>query len=239
MENSASYQDPIDFPFLKALQQKAMTKQLIELNNEDCINAYNVPSQSEYRNLVAISDSARSENSILWIDFATPATLGNWICKHNVTTIRYSTPCSMEYILANPSEWSLGWYAVNASKTTSYAGSHMVSRCLAERIDRPCSLKYDERLLIVVVVANAVKVAAMIATLLQSRRPALVTIGDGLASFLERPDATTVGLCIPTAGDDVWSDFWEPKLRMYAQDSKGMKRSSGASLVQWTVTFGL
>ncbi|KAH7417154.1 hypothetical protein BKA64DRAFT_701939 [Cadophora sp. MPI-SDFR-AT-0126] len=63
--------------------------------------------------------------------------------------------------------------------------------CLAEPFPEDCKLELSVTLLAVVIVANAAKVAAMIALFFQVGKPSLITIGDAIASFLERHDIHT------------------------------------------------
>lgn len=113
-----------------------------------------------------------------------------------------------------------------------------MSRCLAEPVDTTCAIQYDMRLLVTVVAANLVKVIAMVATLLQYKMPALVTMGDGIASLLKRPDDTTKGMCLMTKAD-FESKFWESKPRIYTQDGRNQRRSFGVSRQQRAVSTGM
>ncbi|KAK0119018.1 hypothetical protein ONS95_007882 [Cadophora gregata] len=66
--------------------------------------------------------------------------------------------------------------------------------CLAEPFLEDCKLEISVTILAVVIVANAVKVAAMITLFFQVGKPSLITIGDAIASFLERHDGHTRNL---------------------------------------------
>ncbi|KAL5320779.1 hypothetical protein ACEPPN_011589 [Leptodophora sp. 'Broadleaf-Isolate-01'] len=66
--------------------------------------------------------------------------------------------------------------------------------CLAEPFPENCKLEFSVTLLIVVCVANAIKVAAMIAHFFQAGQRSLITIGDAVVSLLERNDIHTQDL---------------------------------------------
>ncbi|KAI0016513.1 hypothetical protein F4780DRAFT_797808 [Xylariomycetidae sp. FL0641] len=73
-----------------------------------------------------------------------------------------------------------------------------VSYCLAEPVDDTCSIGLSPHLLLGVTICVLVKsVAALVVTvvLLRQRQDPMVTLGDAVASFVERPDRTTEGLC--------------------------------------------
>ena len=70
-----------------------------------------------------------------------------------------------------------------------------VDYCLAEQTTARCSIRVYQPLIIVVIAFNAVKVAALIATMVMSRTfSPLVTVGDAVSSFLGRSDPITAEL---------------------------------------------
>lgn len=71
--------------------------------------------------------------------------------------------------------------------------------CHAQRTLEQCTLNFSAHLAYVVVSFNLVKVICMFLILWRHREPALVTVGDAIKSFLNRPDKTTSGLCLHSA----------------------------------------
>lgn len=71
--------------------------------------------------------------------------------------------------------------------------------CHAQRTPEHCTLNFSTHLAYVVVSFNLVKVVCMFFILWRHRKPALVTVGDAIKSFLNRPDITTSGLCLHSA----------------------------------------
>lgn len=257
-DEKPSFDDPnADRIALDALQKKAQHGQLVSMPTDECLKAYFTTKPTNYRNVLAVSDNAVSKSSVIWVDHSTaldsglpnfdhaPAP-GGWICNYKnprgqLTVANHTLQgCGAMGYPQQYSNWSLGLYAkqYDGPSTSWRVGSHPISRCLVEQTFTPCSLRYDMRLLLTVIVANVVKVMAMAATLLKYKHPSLVTVGDGIASFLEKPDSTTKGFCLAT-DKDFSSVQWDPKPREYVEDSLISSRSSGASKTQWAATLGL
>jgi hypothetical protein len=69
--------------------------------------------------------------------------------------------------------------------------------CIVEQVPEMCKLGFSFPIAGMVIVANLVKACCMAWLLLRYKKhEALVTLGDALASFLERPDPHTRGWCL-------------------------------------------
>lgn len=68
---------------------------------------------------------------------------------------------------------------------------HEVLYCRSLPIEEHCELKFSVVILSVVIVCNLVKAACTLMTVWKLNEPTLVTIGDAINSFLQRPDITT------------------------------------------------
>ncbi|RYC56619.1 hypothetical protein CHU98_g9592 [Xylaria longipes] len=83
--------------------------------------------------------------------------------------------------------------------------SHLSMKyCLAEPLERICHIALSPTLLLSVTAAIvATTIVALILTVILSLRnqPPLVTLGDVLASFIEKPDAVTAGFCTLNQSD--------------------------------------
>jgi hypothetical protein len=99
----------------------------------------------------------------------------------DVTTLAPNTTI-IDIGFQNLGDWN---YSVINTTTDCFAG-------LAQGTD--CQIIFNSRLLIGVVVANTVKCFVMILMVWRMTNPSLVTLGDGVNSFLSSEDATTVGL---------------------------------------------
>lgn len=78
----------------------------------------------------------------------------------------------------------------------SYADWHYdLSDCWAASArGANCQLIFNSRLMIGVILANIIKCVVMLLMVVSLTKPSLVTLGDGIASFLEADDTTTIGL---------------------------------------------
>ena len=71
-----------------------------------------------------------------------------------------------------------------------------VDHCLSQSTTEQCSLQYSFIILLIVIGCDIAKILAMSATLFMLSERPLTTIGDAIASFLERPDVHTRGCCL-------------------------------------------
>lgn len=81
------------------------------------------------------------------------------------------------------------WRIVNLPYT------YPVRYCLSEPLEESCRLEYSPVILGIICAANLLKALLMTLLFFTHSRPSLLTIGDSVASFLSRPDPTTVGYC--------------------------------------------
>ncbi|OJJ42781.1 hypothetical protein ASPZODRAFT_76111 [Penicilliopsis zonata CBS 506.65] len=132
------------------------------------------------------------------------------------------------------------WYQDDLSNSQEYT----VSECLLLKTDEHCQLRYSPLICIVITFATSTKVIAMFlaARISSSRSRPLFTIGDAVASFLERPDRMTEGLC--WASKTEICGGWKIALEApstYTQLSQPKRWMRGASIWRWltTLTLGL
>ncbi|CAG8279342.1 unnamed protein product [Penicillium salamii] len=94
--------------------------------------------------------------------------------------------------------------------------------CLEISAEEKCQLLLSAAICIVVALTAAVKVIAMFlaARISRSRSVPLLTVGDAVASFMTRPDLTTMGFCWMSK-KDVHCGVWKPV--------RGLEDSSEAS----------
>jgi hypothetical protein len=71
-----------------------------------------------------------------------------------------------------------------------------VPHAFAKRLDTVSRIQLSLTFLTIVIVCNSVKLLTMLWVVFAEQRDYLVTLGDGAASFLERPDPTTERMCI-------------------------------------------
>ncbi|GAM91408.1 hypothetical protein ANO11243_094580 [Dothideomycetidae sp. 11243] len=94
-----------------------------------------------------------------------------------------------------------------------------VDYCLSRPMPSNCSIELYDSLMAVVICFNAVKFLLMIGTLFFVDGSSLVTIGDAIASFLNRPDLTTTGYCLMGRRDvKTWKKSSSPLVpKMYTR----------------------
>lgn len=107
----------------------------------------------------------------------------------------YSTNCTNEFTPMDPKK-------------------HLIHGCLAVKADEYCELIYSPPICIVIALTASVKVVAMFLAgrTSRTRSAPLLTIGDAIASFLERPDPTTQGFCWMSHAD-IRRGNWTPSRR--------------------------
>jgi len=108
---------------------------------------------------------------------------------HDILT--YPDECDVTKLKAHPSEWK--------------PYNLPIDYCLARKVEPRCKLQFSRDILVAVIICNLCKAAAMIATLLIQKKPALVTTGDAISSWLQYPDEATANQCLRSARTNVRS----------------------------------
>ena len=245
--NSANWQPPGWDP--RAVQNNVTSYQ--RLDNRQCIEAYAQDLITDRRTLVVISSNAstRGDGSVLGsgnFEYETPERAGEleigydpypWICNDPSLPekLHYTPPEHNGYpancytyvsrVAAIADEWAPnGWNA---------------EYCLSEQILGKCGFHINLVIIWIVVVCNVGKVIGMsiVAFSPTFSRP-LMTVGDAISSFMDRPDESTRGLCLITkrdfatvAGERRWPEpvqrIWEPqRKRLYSAASRSRWRIS-------------
>lgn len=186
----------------QALLANATQRILARLSNEDCINAYGPGNadMNDWGNVLAVTKEAPtgSNNTILlqfrYETYVSNYTGKNWVCDPDVL-IANEYKCDYREVAANASSWTLG--PIEQQESNPYvlfpSAEWEIDYCLAQKtnIAGKCQLQYSFVIMVFVLVANAVKLSCIIYFLLTNLQPVLATVGDGIASFLERPDPFT------------------------------------------------
>ncbi|KAE8418405.1 hypothetical protein BDV36DRAFT_308758 [Aspergillus pseudocaelatus] len=108
-------------------------------------------------------------------------------------TSRTQSVYAASFTNPNPSTTTSDECAGPLSRSTT----HSLSGCLAFEGKKNCQLLLNPPIAVIISLATLMKVVAMFlaAHLQRTRAPPLLTTGDAVASFLERPDDTTKGMC--------------------------------------------
>ena len=92
----------------------------------------------------------------------------------------------------------------------------MINYCLSEPAPSRCEVSLTPAFLITVCVCNAVKLVGFVWTLrLAPKNKTLVTQGDAIQSFLDKPDALLQGACLATKDDFTAAAYW---MRIWTPD---------------------
>lgn len=121
-----------------------------------------------------------------------------------------------------------------------------VKYCLVETVQEQCKLQFNFPIAIAVIVCNAIKATCMALTLWKHRKPSLVTLGDAIAAFLEKPDLTTKGRCLSNRFDvcKEWDWLWRnedldlhPHLKIEGYRAERISWSKAASRSRWFFSY--
>ena len=159
----------------------------------ECAKVYKTYFLPNRRNLFLItkhSSNTTHSDTILAMNISDPRwTLPfYWICRPDVDPMSPEW-CFYDEVIANISS-GLPWRV--KLKTV---GEVEIAECKSEVTDEKCKVQFSLDIMIVVICCNLIKACCMIMTVVRSREPTLVTLGDAVDSFLRAPDPTTTGMC--------------------------------------------
>ncbi|PUU76467.1 hypothetical protein B9Z19DRAFT_1194727 [Tuber borchii] len=151
-----------------------------------CADLYNRDFVSNRRNLFLITDhtpNTKYNNTLLDISWVTSKYIppNRWMC--------FSSKCDPGAVvsdLANGRPWLV---IIRTGEQVEITG------CKSEITKEKCKVQFSLGIMIVVICCNLVKACSMVITVVRSREPTLVTLGDAVDSFLRIPDPTTMGIC--------------------------------------------
>lgn len=90
--------------------------------------------------------------------------------------------------------------------TMSLTGALPVKHCLAQPTPGSCQIGVSPVILGVVLACNLIKIVCLFWTFWKLDIEPLVTLGDAIASFLERPDGSTIGFGPMSADVKQWNE---------------------------------
>ncbi|KAK0618775.1 hypothetical protein DIS24_g11536 [Lasiodiplodia hormozganensis] len=119
----------------------------------------------------------------------------NWICSQDVEYDNYGSDrpaslCGDGY-----------WQDMRSSASDWKVWGFKIEYCISEKMENGCSLNVAKSLMIVVILANTVKVVVLTIVIVKVKDSPLTTIGDAAASFIRKRDTTTRGMCLLTQRD--------------------------------------
>ncbi|KAF1985605.1 hypothetical protein K402DRAFT_307201, partial [Aulographum hederae CBS 113979] len=180
------------------------------LTLESCANAYSDPTMTSYRTLVLIVQPESGKETLPGL-FRTVAGK-TWMCNQppGVVAPDGADSNGLSSFSCNPSRAAFGQRR-NGSKR-NWQKPNNPRYCLAEPVEEDCKLELSIPFVATVCVANVVKIAVILLLSFNMRSSSLNTFGDAIASFLERPDDSTVGFCQHDAESlkQAWTSYQQP-----------------------------
>ncbi|KAK0319137.1 hypothetical protein LTR54_013789 [Friedmanniomyces endolithicus] len=211
------------------------------LTNSDCIAAYGTSFISGHSHLLLVtSQKGNGSNHTVFSyeEIQTSSGAGpndDWICTDSEEA-QGTTNCDISGARNNAATW------------TMYGAP--IEYCLAQIAPSHCKLQFSMQILITVILMNVCKSACMFLTLYRQKDATLVTIGDALSSFLDRPDPLTKDRCLMAK-----VDVHNGPLRWRASGVKNTPNTkplpvtyyaplrrrwfAGATVLRWCITIGL
>lgn len=181
--------------------QSRLATDFFQLTNEECIAHYSKDFVEDRRNVVVIvKDPPSNEGSLFKIatqefplKFTTEYNAFAWICDTPDIANQTGSCCVNEWgfvpcsniapkLLERADEWTTGGFQVD--------------HCLSEKVPSDCHLHFSWVLMTVVLSFNLLKVIAIAYVALRLGESPLVTVGDAIQSFIQRPDRTSEGMCL-------------------------------------------
>ena len=162
---------------------------------------------------------------------------------------QYPQAEDMRQYLDDASRWNNSTWASNitvqpagsicAENTSDYyqrygKEPYTVDYCLSQKIEEKCQLVVNLPICLAVIFCNAVKVICMFLTAHDERREILLTVGDAVSSFMDKPDSMTEGNCLLSKFDIIKSPQSPTTLQ---PDKKRWMKS--VSISYWVGTIGL
>ena len=92
-------------------------------------------------------------------------------------------------------------------KTSTYNDTMHITKAYGNLVENSNVVKIGLGFMIVVILSNAIKALAIWCTMRESFHGLILTQGDAVASFLERPDMTTLGRCMGGKNDILKSPY--------------------------------
>ena len=199
---NAQYNKETNQNFLGVLSEMQNSSSgLVQLDNDKCQSAYGTNTLgSPYLNVLLITNYTSNDSFVDGL-LHYPEWATNYMPWFNMTAgaswLIDGSACYEEWDYSHGSNWSLPVCVPGGPAGIDFSLERaFVQYCLAQPLsafDAQCSISVSTTLLIVVIVCNVLKATCLLCTLLATSFHPLVTVGDAVDSFLERPDRTTVG----------------------------------------------
>ncbi|PUU76455.1 hypothetical protein B9Z19DRAFT_990549 [Tuber borchii] len=211
-----------------------------DLEPSECAKRYNTDFLSTNRNLFLITShtsNATDNDTLLDYVYLYPGDVSpsRWMCRDGPVGVSQSGDlCNTNELVSNVTRglpWQMDLGRVGLIERV---GVIEISGCKSERTEEKCKVQFSLGIMIAVICCNLVKACAMIMTVVGSREPTLVTLGDAIDSFLRIPDQTTIGICYADRRfiEKEWG--WRMRTGPREWNRKGVQRWwTSASTTRW------
>lgn len=216
--NGAPFAAPPNLPentlgLLRSIQRNLSSYERLEA--VDCIRAYKVDFLSDRRHVamiaVATDETAELGPAVLgYMNWTYDKIQNSWVCGGNISGE------NSQILPEDIADYDCTVEDALESLPIAF-GDYEMDHCLSERVVDACRLQFSLPIMLIVICCNAIKTVA-IAMILFRKETTLLTLGDAIASFLDRPDPTTKGSCTLTMQDvktGYWPDSTDPKPRRW------------------------
>ncbi|KAF9728855.1 hypothetical protein PMIN06_002451 [Paraphaeosphaeria minitans] len=215
---------------ISMMYEKARYNNLDRLSNIDCIREYAESIQTKRRNVLLVTADEKMPTpnttdqgtpiNIFSINLyqaeqanypKTAINLYDWICSGYSDTIASTPqqPCStfISGVKSTSGNWKVRGVGYNGSSSSP---AFPVDYCLSEKSEPHCKVQFTLPIAILVTILNFFKAILILYTALRRNGNPLMTMGDAVASFLERTDETTKRMCLLSVRDVKTHDEYFP-----------------------------
>ena len=177
-------------PLIRHLHNESFHQGLEILNNAECIEAYGSSLLMNRKNLVLITEDDPQIPADVFHVFNAPLVTEDrqgreqysWMCDHSIAN---SGQCLFH--IQDLKQNAVNWTLPNGSR---------VKYCLSEPTEELCKLSFSVTLLTIVSVISVFKAIMMLAVAFWVPETPIMTTGDAITSFMNRPDPYTENMCM-------------------------------------------
>ncbi|KAJ5902093.1 hypothetical protein N7495_002621 [Penicillium taxi] len=217
-----------------------MNGSLEHLNNSECVTTFTQTFESQYDKLLLVTNNMRFNDSKY--DFLATGRTNNgpnddigsiwasyeWLYGLSYVDRSYcpfdnSDISTFRSQIANNNN---SWYIGRSSETLEIRWK--VEYCLAEKASQYCKLQYSFPITITLIAVNIVKSMILLYIWVGLYDPPILTIGDAIASLLQREDIYTQGGCLLT-----WKDKTRQEIKPKPFLRKKRRWGSAVSIWKW------
>ena len=213
------------------------THMLSNLTNEECMKTYFKDFVSSHGDVLAVSSTVNKTDSLLAIPFKAVPNINNdehqlppmaFICEDPIffadgsSFYQETHACTLDASLPDAQNWKVSNYTIDY--------------CLSQPVQEECKLQFSLVIMLIVIGCNATKCICMVYLAIGSKEEPLVTLGDSISSFLNRPDLTTKGFCL-AGRDSFQTTDWEARALTYNPKKRRWFRAATAQ--RWIITTAI